>query len=133
MESAAINTKTGRLLVDGGAPFLILAVELEDCCERFGRHGDGPKLTHLLFAFLLFFKQLLFARDIAAVTFGEHVLAHGAHRFARDHLAADRGLDGHLKQLARDIVAQVFADAPCARIRLVGVRDERQRIDNLAV
>src|SRR2546430_14515796 len=45
---------------------------------------------HALLTFFLFFQQLALAGDVAAVAFGEHVLAHGMDRFAGDDLGADR-------------------------------------------
>ena len=50
-----------------------------------------------------FFKQLLFARDVAAVALREHILAHGLDCLARDDLAADTGLHRHLEELARNL------------------------------
>ena len=48
------------------------------------RNLHGAEVAHLLLALLLLFEQLLLAGDVAAVALGEHVLAHGLHRLARD-------------------------------------------------
>jgi hypothetical protein len=45
----------------------------------------------------LLFEQFLFAGHVAAITFGEHVLARGFNIGARDHTSARRGLDGHIE------------------------------------
>jgi hypothetical protein len=39
------------------------------------------------------FEQLALGGDVAAVALRGHVYPEGAHGLARDHLAADRGLD----------------------------------------
>ena len=49
-----------------------------------------------------FSNSFFFARDVAAVALGQHVLAHGFHRLAGDDLAADGRLDRDLELLARD-------------------------------
>ena len=51
---------------------------------------------------LLLLEQLALAADVAAVAFGQHVLAHRLHRLPRDDLGPDRRLDDHLEQLPRD-------------------------------
>ena len=47
-----------------------------------------------------FSSSLRLRDDVAAVAFGEDVLALRADRLARDDAGADRSLDGHLEQLA---------------------------------
>src|SRR6516162_5039696 len=47
-----------------------------------------------------------FAGDVTAIAFGKHVLPQGLDRFAGDDLAADRGLDGDLKELPRNQILQ---------------------------
>src|SRR5207244_13016465 len=54
-------------------------------------------------------------------------------RLPRDHPAADRGLDGHLEELARDDRAQLLDERLALIVRLVAVDDDRQRVDGLAV
>ena len=65
-----------------------------------------------VFALLLLLQQLALAGDVAAVALGEHVLAHRPHRLAGDDPAADRRLDRHLEQLARDQRAQLLHQGP---------------------
>src|SRR5687768_17021630 len=61
---------------------------------------DPADLLHSLLAFLLLLEQLALARDVAAVALGCDVLAHRLDRLARDHAAADGGLDRDLVELA---------------------------------
>src|SRR2546423_15358333 len=76
-----------------------LGAHLQNREERFLRDLDLADALHPLLAFLLFLEELAFARDVAAVALGEHVLAHRLDRFARDDAAADRGLNSHLEHL----------------------------------
>ena len=78
---------------------------------------EAVRCPESAFSFLplfLLFQQLLFAGDVAAVAFGQHVFAHGFHGFAGNHLAADGGLHGDLEELAGNILLKLFADAPGA-------------------
>src|SRR5262245_36479574 len=86
-------------------------VELQRRDEDVAGNLDAPDRLHLLLAFLLLLEQLALTRDVAAVALGEHVLALGLHRFAGDHLAADRGLDRHVEHLPRDQFLQLLAHA----------------------
>src|SRR3984893_4219342 len=63
------------------------------------RDLDLAELAHPLFALLLLFEELAFAGHVAAIAFGEHVLAQSLDRFSGDDPSADRRLDRHLKQL----------------------------------
>jgi len=96
----------------------------------------GSRRFHLLHPFLSFFllfEQLTLARDVAPVALGGHVLAQRAHRLAGDHLGADRGLDHHLEQLARDQLPQLLGDLLAPLVRLVAVDDDRERIHGFTV
>src|SRR3954452_20859456 len=66
------------------------------------RNLYAPDLLHALLALFLFFQQLAFARDVAAIAFGDNVFAKRLDGFARDDLVADCRLDGHFKELARN-------------------------------
>src|SRR5215210_7952181 len=103
------------------APFSV--PELEHREERLLRHLDAADLLHALLAFLLLLEQLALARDVAAVALGDHVLAHGLDRLARDDLRPDRGLDGHLELLARDLLAQPLGQRAAGVVGLVLVDD----------
>src|SRR5205814_10104712 len=67
----------------------------------------SPDALHALLTFFLFFQQLALAGDVAAVAFGEHVLAHGMDRFAGDDLGAARSLNGDLEHLPRNEFAHL--------------------------
>src|SRR5581483_1608137 len=76
--------------------------------EGLLRDLDLADALHALLAFLLFFEQLAFARDVAAVTLRQHVLAHRLDRLAGDHARTDGRLDRDFKHLARDELAHLF-------------------------
>src|SRR3954465_8439486 len=83
-------------------------VQVEDSQERLLRHLDAADALHPLLALLLLLEQLSLARAVAPVTFGEHVLAPGLHRLARDDPRSDRRLDGDVEHLPRDLLAQLL-------------------------
>ena len=62
---------------------------LQHLNERLLRNIHRAEGFHAFFAFLLFFEQLAFARDVAAVALGRHVFSERTHGFAGDDLAAD--------------------------------------------
>ena len=80
---------------------------------------DLAELAHPLFAFLLLIEEFAFAGHVAAVAFGEDVLAQGLDGLAGDDAAADRGLDGDLEKLARDQVLQPLAQRAAAAVGLL--------------
>src|SRR4051812_45785712 len=117
----------------GLLPRRTLAVEREHGQERLLRHLDRADDLHALLALLLLLEQLALARDVAAVALREHVLALGLDGLAGDDAGADRGLDRHVEELARDDAAQAV-DEPLPRsVRAVAVHDEAERIDRIAV
>ena len=70
------------------------------------RDFDLAELAHPLLPFLLLVQQFAFARHVPAIAFGRNILAHGAERFAGDHLAPDGGLQGDLEQLPGNQILQ---------------------------
>lgn len=74
------------------------------------------ELAHAFLAGLLLVEQLALAGRIAAVALRGYVLAQGADGFARNDLAAERGLDRDLEKMARDQVFQLLAHDPPARL-----------------
>ena len=48
-------------------------------------------------------------------------------------LPADRRLNGDFKHLACNVFLEFFDNRRCARVRLFGMHDKRQRVDHLAV
>src|SRR3546814_7151514 len=70
---------------------------------------------------------------VAAVAFGQHVLAQGRDGLARDDAAADRRLDGDLEHLPRDEILEPLAQGPAPPLRLRPVDDHRQRVHRLGI
>src|SRR2546426_536584 len=103
--SGVVSTTSPR-----NAVWMTRLVNLEDREERFLRDLDRSHLLHPLLALALLLQELAFARDVAAVALGGHVLAQRADRLARDHLGPDGRLNHHLEQLSRDQVLQLLGD-----------------------
>ena len=78
-------------------------------------------------------EKLALAGDVAAVTFGRHVLAHGLDRFAGDDLSADGGLHRNYEQMARDQVLELLAHGASAQFGAGAVHNHGKRIDRFAV
>src|ERR1700730_3529016 len=93
------------------------------------RDLDLAELAHPLFALFLLVEELPLAGHVAAIAFGEDVLAQGLDRLAGDDPPADRRLDGDGKELARDQILQSFAQGPAAPLGLAAMDDDRQRVD----
>ena len=108
-------------------------IQLEHRHKRFGRQLYRAEAAHLFLAFLLLFEQLFLSGDVAAVALGEDILAHRLDGLARDDLSADRRLNRNLKQLTRNVLLELLADAAGASVCLLAVRDERQRVHSVAV
>ena len=106
----------------------LLFVQLENCHKGFGGQLHSTQGTHFLLAFLLLLQQLLLSGDVAAVALGQHVLSHGLDGLPGDDLAADGCLDRDLKQLAGNVLLQLFADLPGPAVRLFPVNDEAQGV-----
>src|SRR5262249_25945674 len=107
-------------------------VKLQDRHERLLRDLHRTHPLHPPFAFLLLLQQFAFARHVAAVALGEHVLAHRRDRLAGDHLTADGRLYRHLVQLARDDRLQLLRKAAALRLRLGAMCDDGKRVHSLA-
>src|SRR6202171_1308007 len=78
------------------------AIHLQRRNKRLLRDVDLAELPHLLLAFLLLLQKFALTRDVAAVALCGDVLAQRADGLARDHFAADRGLDRDLEHVRRD-------------------------------
>src|SRR6266851_5192660 len=104
----------------------------EDGEEGFLRNVDLADALHAALAFFLFFEEFTFARDVAAVALGENVFADRRNRFARNHTAADRGLDRHFKQLPRNQFSQAGHEFAAALVGMFAVANQRQRIHRFA-
>src|SRR6185369_9787570 len=79
-----------------------LFIDFQNGEEGFLRDLDAANFLHPLLAFFLLLEQLAFARDVAAVTLRNHVLAERLHRLTRDHFVPYRGLNRHLERLSRN-------------------------------
>jgi hypothetical protein len=64
------------------------------------RDIDPPDPLHPALAFLLLFKQLTFAGDVASVALGQDIFPDGRNGFAGNNLCSNGRLNGHLKHLA---------------------------------
>src|SRR6185369_1667689 len=112
--------------------FLWLLIHFEDGEKRFLRDLDPSHLLHALLAFLLLLEQLAFARDVAAITLRNHVLAERLDRLTRDHLVSNRSLNRNLKQLPRYQLLHLLRQRPALRCRSAAMQNQRQRIPRLA-
>ena len=79
----------------------------------------------------MFLEEFTFARDVAAVALGDHVLANGRDSFAGDHAIANRGLDRNFKHLARNQLAQARDEILAAFVGELTVADQRERVHGL--
>src|SRR5262245_43847577 len=102
---------------------LTFGSHLQDGEKRFLRNLHLADLLHPLLALFLLLEQLALARDVAAVTLGEHVLAQRLDRLAGDDPAADRRLDRDLEHLPRDQLAHLRGQRPAALVGHVAVND----------
>src|SRR5262249_14988237 len=69
--------------------------------ESFLRNLDSAYLLHPLLSFFLLLKQFSFARNVAAVAFREHILAHSLYGLSSDDFIADSRLNRDFEELAR--------------------------------
>src|SRR5688500_16934899 len=107
--------------------------DLEYSEERLLGDLDAADLLHPLLPLLLLLEEFALARDVAAVALRRDVLAHGLDGFAGDDAVADRRLDGDLELLPRDELAQLLGHLPTPYVRFVGVDDDAERIDRIAI
>src|SRR5947207_520828 len=106
-------------------------IKLQHRHERLLRDLDRAHSLHASLAFLLPLQQFAFPGHVPAVALRKDVLSHRRDRLARDHLAADRGLQRDLVKLARDDRPQLLHQAPALPLRLAPIGDERERVDRL--
>src|SRR5260221_11298644 len=79
----------------------LFAADLQHGQEGFLRYFHRADLLHALLASLLFLEKFAFARDVAAVALGEHILAQRLDRGAGDDVRANRGLTCPFTHLPR--------------------------------
>ena len=88
---------------------------------------------HALLAGLLLFEQLALTGDVAAVAFGEHVLAQCTDVLACDDARSDRRLNRDLELLAGNQLAQLLGHHHAVAVCLVTMHDGAERVDLLAL
>src|SRR3546814_11181519 len=98
------------LLVVGGEPpdqrqgsVSVFVAHAQRGDESLLRNAYRAVFAHPFLAFLLLLQKLPFARDIAAIAFGGHVLAQRRDRLACAHLAAERRPDRNLEQTRKSV------------------------------
>src|SRR5829696_4210970 len=91
--------------------------------QRLLRNVYGAERFHALLSFLLLLKKFAFARNVAAIALGGDVFAEGSHRFARDNLPANRGLDRDLILLVRDHFLEFRGQRASPALCLVAMDD----------
>jgi MinD-like ATPase involved in chromosome partitioning or flagellar assembly len=115
----------------------VLMSDLEGTFSTWMKASCGistlPNWRMRFLALFLLFEELALARDVAAVAFGGHVLAHGRDGLAGDDLAADGRLDRDLEHVAGDQVLQLLAHLPAALFGRGAVDQHGQRVDRLLV
>src|SRR5262245_38894663 len=131
--TAASATSTNAKSKTISDPRRSLLADPEHREERLLRDLHRAELLHALLALLLLLEELALARHVAAVALREHVLAQRLHRRARDHLAADRGLDRDLEHLARDQLLHLVDQLAAALVGALAVDDDRERVYAVAV
>ena len=112
---------------------LVLVVGAEDGDESLLRDVDVADFLHAFLAFALLVKKFAFAGDVAAVAFGENVLAELADVFTGDDLAADGTLDGDFKHLRRNGFAEAFTNHAGACDGAVRMADGGKGVNGFAV
>src|SRR5260370_1966753 len=106
--------------------------DLQNGEEGFLRNVDLADALHAALAFFLLFEEFAFAGNVSAVALGENIFADGRNGFARNHAAANRGLDRHFKHLARNQFSQARDQVAPAFRRKLAMDDQRQRVDRFA-
>src|SRR5260370_3635495 len=103
--------------------------DLQNGEEGFLRNVDLADALHAALAFFLLFEEFAFAGNVSAVALGENIFADGRNGFARNHAAANRGLDRHFKHLARNQFSQARDQVAPALRRKLAMDDQRQPVD----
>ena len=93
------ESRAERALRQAGPRLKAVFADLQNGQESLLGDIDAADALHAFFAFFLFFQELAFARNVAAVAFGDHVLADGGDGFAGDNFRADRSLDRDFEHL----------------------------------
>src|SRR5699024_6815567 len=114
-------------------PHSQLFIHFQNGQERLLGNLHATHLFHAFLAFLLFFQNLALAADIAAIAFGQHVLAQRLDRRARDDLRADGRLDGHVELLARNQLLHATDQIAPAALGVGTMHDQAERVHAIAI
>ena len=96
------------------------------------RNLDRAELTHTLFAFLLLFEKLFLSRYITAIALCENILTHSLYGLTCDDLSTYGNLYRDLEKLSWNVILELFGNAACSCIGIVGVYDKGERIDDVS-
>src|SRR5660397_244217 len=109
-----------------GKPLVL--IQIQHGSESFLRYVYTAHSLHALLPGFLLLQKLALSSHVTPVALGYHILADGTNRLPRNHLAADGRLDGHFKQLARNLTTQALYHTPTHAIRLVPVNNKTERV-----
>ncbi len=101
--------------------------------ESLLRHFYRADLLHALLAFLLLLEKFTLTRDIAAITFCGHILAHSLDGLAGYDFGTDSCLDGDIKLLTRYQLLEFLTHAAAESHGIIHMGERRERVDTLAV
>src|SRR5579871_1992556 len=115
-EERSLHFQTKAPTAKGGFadPCSELLVCFQHCQERLLRDLDLAYLFHPFFAGCLLGPKLAFARDVAAITLGGHILLDRLDCLPGDDPAADGCLNRDFEQVAVDFTAQLLHELASA-------------------
>ena len=120
-------------LVEGIVLFELLFSNLQNREKRFLWNFDIADLLHAFFTGFLFFQKLAFTRDIAAIAFGQHILAQGLDTFPGDNVRAYGGLNSDVEHLPGNQFAHFLREFPSAVLAARAMHNQRQGVYALAI
>src|SRR5574343_363837 len=100
-------------------------IDTQDSQEGLLRNLDATHLLHALLASLLLLQKLLLAGNVAAVTLGQHILAHRLDVFASNDVRANSSLNRHVVHLAGNQFAHLGCQFAATVLRIGAVYDQR--------
>src|SRR5258708_39221681 len=113
-------------------PSVTVRADLQTREKSFLGYIDAADPLYSFFAFLLFFEELAFAGNIAAVALRNNVLANRRDGLASDDFRPDRGLNRHLEHLPGDELPHLRNQRLAAIIGKIAMHDDGERIHRLA-
>src|SRR6185312_3083530 len=120
-------------LVEGIVLFELLFSNLQNREKRFLWNLDIADLLHALFTGFLLFQKLAFTRDIAAIAFGQHILAQRLDTFPGDNVRADGGLNSDIEHLPGNQFTHFLREFPSAVLAARTMHNQRQGVHALAI